>query len=89
MFFSGSETNINPYNPFFFYGVELQYCIYQYIDACLGVRAERSKQEECIFHFEQSVQAVEVTLHKTQAFFFRHTYMYGTYLVSNSTLLQE
>lgn len=80
MFFSGSETNINPYNPFFFYGVELQYCIYQYIDACLGVRAERSKQEECIFHFEQSVQAVEVTLHKTQYSLFFQTHVYVWYL---------
>lgn len=61
-----------------------------YINILMPVWAERSKQEECIFHFEQSVQAVEVTLHKTQySFFFRHMYTYGTYLVSNSTLLQE
>lgn len=72
MFFSGSETNINPYNPFFFYGVELQYCIYQYIDACLGVRAERSKQEECIFHFEQYVCSScggNITQNSIQPFF--------------------
>lgn len=74
----------------FFYGVEFQYCIYQYIDACSGsVRAEGANQEECIFYFEQSDQAVEVTLHKIQYSLFVQTHMYSTYLVSNSTLLQE
>lgn len=51
------------------------YCIYQYtcIDACSGARAAISKQEECIFYFEQSDQAVEVTLHKTQYSLFPDT----------------
>lgn len=49
------------------------YCIYQYIDACSGARAAISKQEECIFYFEQSDQAVEVTLHKTQYSLFTDT----------------
>lgn len=45
------------------------YCIY--INILMPVLEQ--EQEECIFYFEQSDQAVEVTLHKTQYSLFPDT----------------